>query len=281
MTCSATAPACRGRSSASRRQAVAGDGDQLGVGAAGVQAGAGVGQVAQRRLAEDLARGAAEEGRAAGEDLAEDRAQREDVGALVDPVALAAGLLGGHVGRRAHHRAGARQAGVAGAAAGRGDDRLLAIEPCRPSSSSTTPPRGRTLARPQSITWTSPKDADHDVGRLQVAVDHAAGVGVGDGLGDGLEDRQEAGPVVVGAVARSSSNSRQGVALDQLHGEEGPEVGEGAQLVDRHDAGVLELAADLGLLDEAADHVGVVAEVVAQDLERDVAAEVGVAALED
>ena len=87
---------------------------------------------------------------------------------------------------------------------------------------------------------------------------------------------------------RSSSGSvaglqqlRQGVALDQLHGEEGPEVGEGAQLVDRHDAGVLELAADLGLLDEPADHAGVVAEVVAQHLERDVAAEVGVAALED
>ena len=71
------------------------------------------------------------------------------------------------------------------------------------------------------------------------------------------------------------------MALDQLHREEGPEVGEGAQLVDRHDAGVLELAADLGLLDEAADHVGVVAEVVAQHLEGDVAAEVGVAALED
>ena len=87
---------------------------------------------------------------------------------------------------------------------------------------------------------------------------------------------------------RSSSGSvagleqlGQGVALDQLHGEERPAVGEGAQLVDRDDAGVLELAADLRLLDEAADHVGVVAEVFAQDLQGHVAAEVGVAALED
>jgi hypothetical protein len=41
---------------------------------------------------------------------------------------------------------------------------------------------------------------------------------------------------------------------------------------------VLELAADLRLLDEAADQVGLVAEVGSQDLDRDVAAEVGVAA---
>ena len=44
---------------------------------------------------------------------------------------------------------------------------------------------------------------------------------------------------------------------------------------------MLELAADLRLLDEAADHVGVVAVVFAEDLQRHVAAEVGVAALED
>ena len=48
--------------------------------------------------------GPARERRLAGEDLAEDRAQGEDVGPLVDPVDLAAGLLGRHVGRRAQHR---------------------------------------------------------------------------------------------------------------------------------------------------------------------------------
>jgi hypothetical protein len=105
-------------------------------------------------------------------------------------------------------------------------------------------------------------------------------VGVGDGLGDRLEDGEEAGAVVGGVVA-GLEQLGQGVALDQLHGEEGPAVGEGAQLVDGDDAGVLELAADLGLLDEAADHLGILAEVVAEDLQGDVAAEVGVAALED
>ncbi len=52
---------------------------------------------------------------------------------------------------------------------------------------------------------------------------------------------------------------RQGAALDQLHGEIRPVVGEGAQFVDRNHAGVLQLAGDLGLLDEPADQVGVIA----------------------
>ena len=111
-------------------------------------------------------------------------------------------------------------------------------------------------------------------------MDHPPGVGVGDRLGDRLEDRQEPGPIVVGAVA-GLEQLGQGVALDQLHGEEGPAVGEGAQLVDGDDAGVLELAADLRLLDEPSDHVRIIAEVVAEDLQSHVASEVGVAALED
>ena len=69
--------------------------------------------------------------------------------------------------------------------------------------------------------------------------------------------------------------------MHQLHREVGPAVGEGAQLVDRHDPRVLELAADLGLLDEAADQLGLVAVCLEQDLDGQVAAEVGVAALED
>ena len=58
---------------------------------------------------------------------------------------------------------------------------------------------------------------------------------------------------------RAAEQLGQRLPLDQLHAEERPAVGEGAQLVDRHDARVLELAADLRLLDEAADQVGVVA----------------------
>ena len=47
------------------------------------------------------------------------------------------------------------------------------------------------------------------------------------------------------------------------------------------DPGVLELAADLGLLDEPADHLGVVAVLLPDHLDGQVAAEVEVAPLED
>ena len=54
-----------------------------------------------------------------------------------------------------------------------------------------------------------------------------------------------------------------------------------AQLVDRDDAGVLELPADLRLLDESPDHVHFVAVLLAQDFQRHVAVKVGISALED
>ena len=103
-------------------------------------------------------------------------------------------------------------------------------------------------------------------------------MGVGHRLADLLEDRQEPRQVV-GRGRRARQQGGQGPALDQLHGEEGPAVGEGAQLVDRHDAGVLELAADLRLLDEPAEDLGVVAVLLQEDLDGQVAAQVGVAAL--
>ena len=48
--------------------------------------------------------------------------------------------------------------------------------------------------------------AHHHVRRLQVAVDHAPGVGVSDGLGDRLEDRQEPGQAVARIAARPASS---------------------------------------------------------------------------
>ncbi len=58
-------------------------------------------------------------------------------------------------------------------------------------------------------------------------------------------------------------------------------VGQNPQLVDRHDARVLKLAADLGLLDKAVDEVGPVTMVIQEDLECQSASEVGVPSLED
>ena len=80
-------------------QAVAGQGHQLGVGPAGVEPSQGLGRVAAGGLALGLGRGPAGERGRAGQDLAEDRAQGEDVGPLVHRVDLAPGLLRRHVGR--------------------------------------------------------------------------------------------------------------------------------------------------------------------------------------
>jgi hypothetical protein len=57
--------------------------------------------------------------------------------------------------------------------------------------------------------------------------------------------------------------------------------GKAPQLVDRHDAGVLQLSGDLRLLDEPVGQLGLVAVLLEQDLDGQVAAEVDVAALED
>ena len=58
------------------------------------------------------------------------------------------------------------------------------------------------------------------------------------------------------APARPASRAARVWPLTSFMAEERPAVGEGAQLVDRHDARVLELAADLRLLDEPADQLG-------------------------
>ena len=260
-------------------QAVAGQGHQLGVGAAGVEPGPGVGQIGAGGPALGLGRGPAGERGRAGQDLAEDRTQGEDVGPLVHRADLAPGLLRRHVGGRTQHRAGQRQLHVRGAAAARRRNDFLPLgHPARPLVVGDAA-QGQHLGQPPIHHLHLAERADHDVRRLQVPVDHPSGVRVGHRLRHLLEDAQ--GPrQPVGRRQPGSQKLREGLAPDQLHREEWPAVGEGAQLVDRHDARVLELAADLRLLDEAADHLGTAAEVVAEDLDGNVAADVGVAALE-
>jgi hypothetical protein len=93
------------------------------------------------------------------------------------------------------------------------------------------------------------KRPDHDVLRLEVAVDHVASVGVGQRLAHLLEDAQET-RLIVHRLGPFEQQVVKRAALDQLHGEEGPAVGQAAEFVDGHDPGVLQLAADLGLFDE-------------------------------
>ena len=71
------------------------------------------------------------------------------------------------------------------------------------------------------------------------------------------------------------------VAADEPHGVVGPAVAVGAQAVDRHDAGVLESAGDLGLQQEALAANRVVGVTVEDLLERDLAVQLVIERHED
>ncbi len=97
----------------------------------------------------------------------------------------------------------------------------------------------------------------------------AARVRVRDGLADTLEDAQSLRQVDV--VVRDGIEAS---AVHELHGVERAAVGQRAGVVDRHDARVLEAREDAGLVEQPAGGVGLVG---VQDLECDVAVELGVA----
>ena len=119
--------------------------------------------------------------RLAREQAIERRAQAIHVGPRADPLEVAGRLLGAHVGGRPQRRAGERL----GRAAGRRRSQGALV-------------RRQARLRPARRLGQAPVDdqrlailADDDVGRLDVAVDHAAGVGVLDGVADVDEPPQE------------------------------------------------------------------------------------------
>ena len=85
------------------------------------------------------------------------------------------------------------------------------------------------------------------------------------------------------SAARSGSlaeQGRQGLASHQLHGEERP-AAEAADVVNRHDARMLQLAADLRFLKEPPRHVRAAGVLLEQHLDREVSAQVDVSAAKD
>ena len=229
--------------------------------------------LAPRGPALDLRPVLADERRLPGQDLAEDRAQREDVRALVQRVDLAARLLGRHVRRSPHHAPRPRRVAGHGASAG-GDLRLVPIR-SRAGPAALRPVTGQHLGQAPVHHLDLAEAPHHDVRRLQVAMDHPPGVRIGHRLADRLEDPHQVRQVAGRAVA-SGHQLGERPPIDQPHGDVGAAVGQAPQLVDRHDPGMLQLPADLRLLDEPSHHVGLVAERLSQDLDGQVAAQVGV-----
>ena len=149
---------------------------------------------------------------AAGQQLVEDDAQAEDVRAAVDPVPLAPGLLGAHVGGR----------------------------PGEPGSLAVV----LVLQRQPEVGHAGlPWSVDQDVRGLDVAVDQAPGVGVVQRLGDGrhqlgrLAERRPALPQPLGQVA----------PLDVLRDDVAEPVVGPAHVVDRDDVRVVEPGEGAGL----------------------------------
>src|SRR5947199_80055 len=85
-------------------------------------------------------------------------------------------------------------------------------------------------------------------------------------------------PACVGSAAEEVL---QRLALDELHRQERPAVGQRAEVVDGRDAGVLQLRRDARLLGEAAGGAEVGGEAFLQHLDGDLAAQAAVEGAED
>ncbi len=181
------------------------------------------------------------------------------------------GLLGAHVGRSAQHLA---------------LDCLAAIGVGRQRDG-----RSECLLRAFNELRQPPVEDDHfavvaqdHVLWLEIAVDHAAAVGVGDGVADpeeGPQERPEFERVELAlgaATVELLDRLREGAALDEPHRVErlaalaGPH-----ELMDRDDVGVLELAGDLGLFQETGPDDRIIRLLGPQFLEGHLATKVGVA----
>ncbi len=82
-------------------------------------------------------------------------------------------------------------------------------------------------------------------------------------------------------AVRAARERSERASLHQLHGKIRTVVAELAELIDRDHSRVLELAADLCLFDEPAHQLRLAPVFLEQNLDRQIAAEVGIAPLED
>ncbi len=207
-----------------------------------------------------LGRPGRRERRPAGERLVEDRSEAEDVRPLVDVSKVSGGLFRRHIGRCADHGPRLRLVGAPCPVA----DVARPIDMRRP----TVEDLGQAPVHHLDLA----EGSDHDVGGLEVAVDHAPGVRVGHGVAGEDEDSEEPAPVVRG-VGPLDKQLGQGPPLDQFHGDVGPVAFEQAELVDRHDARMLELASDPRLGQEPSAQGRVAFAALAEQLDRHVPAE--------
>ncbi len=212
----------------------------------GGEEGSGARDVPLPHRIEDAAGRLADDRRSSGEDAIERRPQRVDVAVRAERVEFAGRLLGWHVGGGADGTAGDGEI-VTGC--GRRAQRAL----------HAGDRAGVTAGRPGQAPVHHerlPVLPQHHVAGLEVAMQDAAAVGVGDRLADVDESAQQAAELEAGIVGRRPGGPRpveavdgllEAVAADESHRVERPAVGMTPQAVDRHDARMLEAAGDLRL----------------------------------
>ena len=190
----------------------------------------------------DRQRVGALERRPSGQHLVSDHAERPEIGSRVRRFAFR--LLGRHVRGRADSAAGVRV-------------NCVEVSPIS------------IFAMPKSSTFTWSARGEHQIRRLEVAMDDAGGVRGGQCIGDlgqdtrGVSDRQR--------TARQSSRERLSVVV--RHGDERLAAGL-AHLVDSRDVRVIERARGPRLAQEAGGGFGIAAGGGRQELQRDLASQV-------
>jgi hypothetical protein len=180
-------------------------------------------------------------------------------------------LLGGHVERRAEQLIAAGQLGVEQAAvraAGRTRCAAVAVAPAVAVAAGQA-----EIADPHRSVA-----IDQDIGRLEVAMDDAGGVGDRQAAAGGDEPGQHLPPVAGAAAARARERPVERGAVDELHRQEDPAGGD-ADVVDRHHARMRQPGQCLGLAPQPRLEVSGKAPraMGPQQLERDVAVELGIA----
>jgi len=132
--------------------------------------------------------------------------------------------------------------------------------------------------------------AQHDVLRLEVAVEDAPAVRVGHRVAHRHQPVQQVaqgqralGPVLAGPLGgvEGIEGVLEGRAADEPHGVAGRARAVGPPGVDRHDARMLQPAGDLGLLEEPTQALGVAGPAGLDELQGLLAIELGVAGEED
>ena len=184
------------------------------------------------------------------EDFKEDGAEEIDVALRADPVPEAVGHFGGHIGR------GSTQGGAFGnAQGGRAGGDGGGQAPVHEHHFAVFP--------------------QHDVLRLQVAVNDAAAVGEGDGIADPQQDVQ----VFLEGLVPNGVRPR--TALEFLHGIEQMAGFIHAQVVNGDDVGMIQLSGDEGFGQEQRLPVLIIGLIGAHHFEGDGAGDGGLAGLVD